>query len=100
MGLRLKFNDDRPSVIWVNTPISVPLGAISKMMFLLGSDRLTLLTNIAGLPLKTPSESKVMLYQLTSPLEVSSPLAAGVVGVALPGSIWLITEFRSKNTLA
>ena len=84
----------------MNTPISVPLGAISKMMFLLGSDRLTLLTNIAGVPLKMPSESKVMLYQLTSPVEVRRPFAAGVVGVALPGSSWLITELRSKNTLA
>ena len=39
MGLILNFNDDSPSVIWANTPISVPLGAISKMMFLFGSDR-------------------------------------------------------------
>src|SRR4051812_30363216 len=95
----LNFNADNPSVIMTNTPIRVPLGAISKIMFLFGSDRSTLLTNIAGVPLKMPSESNVMLYQLTRPVELPIELAAGVVGVALFGSTWLSTEFRSKNTL-
>ncbi len=81
----LKFNDASPSVIWVNTPIRVPLGAISKMMFLLGSDGSTLLTNIAGVPLKMPSESNVMLYQLTSPVDVNRPLAAGELGRGVAG---------------
>ena len=78
-----------------NTPIKVPLGAISKMMFLFGSERSTLLTNIAGVPLKRPSESKVMLYQFTRPVALPSELAA----VGLLGSIWLITVLRSKKTL-
>ena len=73
------------------------MGAISKMMFLFGSDRLTLLTNIAGVPLKIPSESNVMLYQLTSPVEVHSQLAAGVAGVELFGSIWLITVVQVEE---
>ena len=83
----LKFSVDSPSVIWTNTPISVPLGAISKMMFLLGSERSTLLTNIAGVPLKMPSGSNVMLYQLTRPRSTAavSPLAAGVAGVVVVG---------------
>ena len=80
VGLMLNFSDDSPSVICANTPISVPLGAISKMMFLLGSDRSTLLTNIAGVPLKRPSESNVMLYQLTSPVARPQPVGGRVSG--------------------
>ena len=61
------------------------------MMFLLGSERSTLLTNIEGVPLKIPSESKVMLYQLTSPVLLPRELAAGVSGVVFVGSVWLRT---------
>ena len=50
------------------------------MMFLFGSERSTLLTNIAGVPLKIPSASNVMLYQFTSPVAVPSEFAA--VGIA------------------
>ena len=69
------------------------------MTFLFGSERSTLVTNIAGEPLKIPSESNVMLYQLTRPVAVPSELAAAA-GVGLSGSIWFITVFRSKKTLA
>ncbi len=41
-----------------------------------------------------------MLYQLTSPVEAPSELAAGVEVEVLFGSVWLRTVFRSKNTLA
>ena len=99
VGLRLNFIDDSPAVICTNTPIRVPLGAIWKMMFLLGSERSTLLTNIEGVPPKTPSESNVMLYQFTSPVLLPRELAAGVAGVVLVGSVWLRTVLRSKKTL-
>ena len=98
MGIDEELRAASPSVIRTNTPIKVPLGAISKMMFLLGSDRSTLLTNMAGEPLKMPSESNVMLYQLTRPGRgrVSWRRACGV---ELVGSIWLSTVFKSKKTL-
>ena len=50
-------------------------------------------TNIDGTPSKKPSVSKVMSYQLTSPVAAPAEFAA-----LLPGSTWLITVFRSKKT--
>src|SRR5579883_440035 len=99
VGLRLNFNEESPEVICTKTPINVPLGAIWKMMFLEGSDRSTLLTNIDGVPLKVPCGSKVMLYQFTRPVSLPRELAAGVDGVVLLVSIWLMTVLRSKKTL-
>src|SRR5262245_59598765 len=99
VGLMLNLSAERPSVIMTNTPIRLPLGAISKTVFLFGSDRSTLATNMAGVPLKMPSVSKVMLYQFTRPVELPNEFAAGIVGVELFGSISLITVFKSKKTL-
>src|SRR5689334_14181918 len=78
VGLRVRFNEERPTVIWTNTPIRVPLGETWKMMFLLGSERSTLLTNSEGVPSKVPSGSNDMLYQFTRPVPAPSELAAGV----------------------
>src|SRR5579875_3446282 len=100
VGLRVRFSDERPTVICTNTPIRLPLGEIWKMMFLLGSVRSTLLTNSEGVPSKVPSGSKDMLYQFTNPVPAPSELAAGVVVEVLVGSVWLRTVFRSKKTLA
>ena len=86
MGLMLKFSDDSPSVICVNTPISVPLGAISKMMFLFGSDRLDAADEHRG----RAAEDAFGIEGDAVPVDQpgrghQSQLAAGVVGVALLG---------------
>ena len=54
MGLMLNLAAASPSVIWTNTPMNGPFGAISKMMFLFGSERSTLLTNITGRAVEDP----------------------------------------------